>query len=172
MLTSRLVSMIEQHAEQLTERIVHQLRTDPRTPSYHHLDAQEDHDRVFAVVHNLGKYLDRESDTAMEWSYRKLGQKRFREGVPLAEVVCALFLTKQVIRHYVQTEGWVDTALDLRQQLELYALIERFFERAIYFTVLSFEEEARAAGKMAPPPKPRKRKLTGAWALANSTSGF
>ena len=170
MLALRLVNMIEQHAGQLTERVVHALRTDPRTPSYHKLDPHEDHARVFAVVHNLGMWLDCKSDSATENAYRSLGHTRFAEGIPLAEVVCALMLTKLTIRRFIQSEGWMDSALDLCQQVELYTLIDRFFERAIYFTVLSYEKEARSAAKLPEGSENRKRKFAGGWHLRKSTN--
>ena len=161
--SSRLVRMIEKHAEELTQAAISQIFQDPRAASYHKLDAHEYHSRVFAVVHNFGKWLDSESDTAMEAAYRKLGRKRFREGIPLAEVVCALMLTKQTIRHFIHTDGWMDSALELSQQAELYNLISRFFDRAIYFTVLSYEEQARAAVDTTESPAPQKRWFAAGW---------
>jgi hypothetical protein len=37
MLAARLVTTIENHAEKLTKRVVHELRLCPPTPSYHRL---------------------------------------------------------------------------------------------------------------------------------------
>lgn len=169
MVLSRLELVIEKHAEQLTEQVVHELRSDPRTPSYHKLNPKEDHDRVFAVVHHLGESLDCKSDAAMEMVYRNLGRKRFREGIPLAEVVCALMLTRQNISRFILAEAWMDSALDLCQRLELESLIDRFFERAVYFTVLSYEAEARSTGETATSVNPA-RKLAGGWALRKPTT--
>jgi hypothetical protein len=165
MLASRLVTMIEQRAEQVTKAVVNELRTDHRTSSYRNLDPQEDRSRVFEVVHNLGMWLDFKSDPSTEKAYRGLGQRRFHEGVPLAEVVCALMLTKQTIRRFIQTEGWMDSAVDICQQVELHTLIDRFFERAVYFTVLSYEAEARAAAAAAKQPHVTRRNLTSRWTL-------
>jgi len=159
MLASRLVNMIEEHAEQLTQHVVQELRTDPRTATYHQVNPHEDYFRVFAVVHNLGMWLDTESDAATETAYRNLGRTRFLEGIPLAEVVCALMLTKHTLQGYMQAHGWMDSALDIWQQLELHSMIDRFFERATYFTVLSYEAEARSAGRMPSLPDHRDRSL-------------
>lgn len=165
MLTSRLVNMIEHHAGQLTSAVVKELRTDHRTLSYRNLDPRQDHARVFEVVHNLGAWLDSKSDPTTEKAYRGLGQSRFQEGIPLAEVVCALMLTKQTIRRFIQSEGWVDSALDMCQQVELFALIDRFFERAIYFTVHSYEAEARSAAAAWTLHQPSKRKFAAGWGM-------
>lgn len=168
MLVARLVMTIEKHAEQLTGAVVHELRTDPRTMSYHKLEPHEDHAHVFAVIRNLGEWLDCESDAASENAYRTLGKRRFWEGTPLAEVVWALILTKQTLRRFIQSEGWVDTALDLRQQVDLDNLISRFFERAVYFTVLSYEAEARLSGKMVVQTETTSRRSLSGWVLRRS----
>ncbi len=164
MLAKRLVNMVEEHAEQLTDAVVLALRTDSRTPAYHRLGRQEEHARVFAVIHNLGRWLDTESDTDTERDYRRLGGMRFSQRVPLAEVICALTLTKQIIRHFIEVEGWMDSALDLRQQLEVHALISRFFERAIYFTVLGYEVASRVEAKPAAHVETPKRRFVVGWA--------
>lgn len=170
MVASRLVSLIEQHAEKLTHAVVHELRTDRRTPSYRKLAANEHYARVFAVVHNLGMWLDHKSDATTEDAYRSLGQKRFSEDVPLSEVVCALMLTERTIRRFIQTEVWLDSALDLRQQVELYTLINRFFERAVYFTVLSYEAVACSSGKWTATHEAPKGRISAGWTLRKGAS--
>jgi hypothetical protein len=86
MLAARLVAMIEKHAEELTRGVVHELETNARTPSYHRLGRDANYTRVFDVVSHLGEWLDHKSEAATERAYRRLGQGRFREGIPLAEV--------------------------------------------------------------------------------------
>jgi len=61
----------------------------------------------------------------------------------------------------MQAQGWMESALDICQQVELHTMIDRFFERATYFTVLSYEAEARSAGRMPAPPNPQNRGLAG-----------
>jgi hypothetical protein len=144
-LTSKLVRLIEKHAEGLTREIVRELRTDPYTTSYRQVLWEQDRVRVFDVVSHLGHWLDTESDSATEEAHRKPGQQRFAEAIPLAEVVYALALTKRVLRHYGLTHGWVDSAVELYQLTELYDMISHSFDRATYFTVLAYEE-ARSSG--------------------------
>ena len=109
MLALRLVNAIEQHAEQLTEAVVHALRTDPRTPSYRRLESQEDHVRVFAVVHNLGKWLDTKSDKDTKNTYPQPRAEALLGGhPPVRKWSGALMLTKQIICHFIESEGWTD----------------------------------------------------------------
>lgn len=106
-----------------------------------------------------------------EIAYRTLGQRRVREGVPLGEVVYALMLTERTLRVFIQTDGWVNSALELHQQVELYNLIDEFFGRATYFTVLSYEEEARSAGEPAAGAHQLRSQKGGLrWSLGNRSN--
>ncbi len=153
MLAKRLVEMIEMHAEELTGQVVSEIETNPRAASYHKLDQQEKRSRILHVIRNLGEWLDSKSDATNENLYRKLGHKRFHDGVPLAEVIYALTLTKQTLRSFIYTQGWVDSAMELYQQIELYHMLSRFFDRAIYFTVAGYEEAQVHASITRPFPK-------------------
>jgi len=47
MLSTRLVRMIEDHAEELTRGLVRDLQTNPQTLSYRHLSHENLHRRVY-----------------------------------------------------------------------------------------------------------------------------
>jgi hypothetical protein len=148
MLSIRLVKMIESHAEQLTRGAVQDLQTNSRTPAYHKLSREELHHRAYEVYRNLGRWLGEKTDHMIEAFYGELGKKRCAEGIPLCEVVYALLLTKYHLRDYIRSSGAVDSAVDLYQEQELHRLVGHFFDRAIYYTVRSYECEA--ASRRAP----------------------
>ncbi len=138
MLVGRLISMIEEHADELAERVAHRLREDPRTEAYRRFEEGELAARARAVFANLGRWLDLESDEAVAEEYEALGRRRREEGVPLAQVVWALLLTRRTLWQFVDAQG-ADSFLELRQQLDLELLVVRFFDRAVYFTVKGYE---------------------------------
>jgi hypothetical protein len=138
MLVGRLVSLIENHAEELTARAVERVRNDPRTGAYHRFDDAELGDRARNVYAHLGRWLEQSSEAALEKEYVALGAKRRAEGVPLSQVVMALLITRRNLWAFVEAQG-ADTALELRQQLDLELLVVRFFDRAIYHTVRGYE---------------------------------
>lgn len=142
MLSSRLIRMIEDHAEQITHALLNDLQSNPRTPTYNALSRDELHRRVFEVYRNLGHWLSHESDESIETSYTELGKIRFAEDVPLSEVVYALILTKSHMREYIRTSAMLDSAVEMFQEKELLELIGRFFDKAIYFTVQAYMQEA------------------------------
>lgn len=139
MLVGRLVALIEKHADDLTARIVRRLREDPRTQSYSRFDDEEVGSRARDVYAHLGQWLESSSEESVEREYKRLGSARRREGVPLAQVVMALLLTRRNLWSFVESQG-ADSVLELRQQLDLELLVVRFFDRAIYYTVQGYEE--------------------------------
>jgi hypothetical protein len=142
MLSTRLVRMIEDHAEPITRALVNDLQSNPRTPTYNAIAGYKLHDRIFEVYRNLDRWLVDESDASIETAYTELGKIRFAEDVPLSEVVYALILTKNHLRDYISTSAMLDSAVELYQEKEFQWLITRFFDKAIYYTVQAYMQEA------------------------------
>lgn len=138
MLVGRLVRLIEEHADELTMRVVGKLREDPRTSAYREFGDAELGARARNVYAHLGRWLEQASEDAVEAEYHELGMRRRREGIPLSEVVMALLLTRRNLWSFVESQG-ADSILELRQQLDLELLVVRFFDRAIYHTVRGYE---------------------------------
>jgi hypothetical protein len=145
MLSARLVQMIEDHAEQLTEGVIKDLQANPRTSHLHHLSREELHQRTYNVYRNLGHWVSYKTDEAIEASYTDLAERRFAEGLPLSEVVYALILIKYHLRDYIASAGLMDSAVEMHQEKELRRLVGHFFDRAIYYTVRGYEREAGLA---------------------------
>jgi len=57
MLSGRLVRMIEDHAEHLTQGLIVDLKGNPRTAEYHRLTDAEIYHQVYNVYHYFGKWL-------------------------------------------------------------------------------------------------------------------
>ena len=144
MLSSRLIRMIEDHAEDLTRGVLVDLGRNARTPAYHTLSHDELHRRAYDVYHNLGRWLGDKTDTLIEASYGSLGRTRRAEGIPLSEVVYALILTKEHLRAYIRTSGLVGSAVELYQEEELNRMVGNFFDKAVYYTVRGYEGKAAA----------------------------
>jgi hypothetical protein len=141
-LPDRLIRIIETDAEELAQGMIKQLQTSPRTPSYHKLSYGELHDRAYAVYHDLGRWLWEKSDRAIQDWYNGLGEKRYSEGIPLAEVLWALVLTKNRLTDYLGKWGLADSAIELYQQQEFDRLVGHFFDRAVCYAAEGYEHQA------------------------------
>ena len=142
MLSTRLVQIIEAHAEELTTGLIDDLLTNRHTPHYNRLTREELHHRTYNVYHNLGRWLTDNTESAIEANFTSLGKKRLAEGIPLSEIVYSLGLIKHHLQEHIHYCGMVDSAVDLHGDRELQRLVGRFFDKAVYFTVVGFEDEA------------------------------
>lgn len=119
------------------------LQNSARTQSYHKLPQREIYQRCYEIYHNLGLWLWEKSDVAIQAQYNELGERRFEEGIPLAQVLWAIVLTKERLLEYLGGCGLVDSAIDLYQQQEFVRLIDHFFDRAVCYTGEGFERRAK-----------------------------
>jgi hypothetical protein len=148
-LSDRLIRTIESNAEELTQGTVKKLQSSPRTGAYHKLSHTELYNRCYEIYHNLGLWLWEKSDQAIQARYNELGEKRFAEGIPLAQVSWALVLIKERLLEYLGGSGLGDSAMELYQQQEFVRLIGHFFDRALCYTAEGYEGQAsekKAAG--------------------------
>jgi hypothetical protein len=141
MLVARLVTLIEEHADQLAALVARRVREDPRTSEYWRFSDEELMERARDVYAHLGRWLEEAPETEIEREYVALGRARRSEGVALSQVVMALLLVRRTLWLYVESQG-ADSALELRQQLDLELAVVRFFDRAVYHVVRGYEQAA------------------------------
>jgi hypothetical protein len=141
-LSDRLIRAIESNAEEFAQITVKKLRSSPRTESYHKVAEMDLYNRCYEVYRNLGRWLWEKSDQAIQARFNELGERRCQEGIPLAEVLWALVLTKDRLLEYLGAYGLADSAIELYQQQELDRLIGHFFDRAVCYTAASYERQA------------------------------
>lgn len=139
-LSRKLVGLIEKNAEELTLKWMDIVRTHADTPTYHGYDQQKLHERAFSVYSQLGKWLS--NDTTKEEIqaiYSALGRQRRKEGFRLAEVLQALIITRRVLWLKIESDGLLDSVLDLNMGMQLSNRTVLFFDRAMFYTALGYE---------------------------------
>jgi len=145
MLSARLVQMIEDHAEELTQGLIRDLQSNSRTPHYHRLTYDELHHRTYTVYKHLGHWISQRSEELIAANYADLAIARYAEGVGLDELVYALILTKNHLYSYIRTTGLTDSAVELHQERETRHLVGHFFDTAVYYAVRAYERETELA---------------------------
>ena len=151
---NKLVSLIERNAESLAKQWLEIVRTHPGTPTFHNWDEDQLYTRVFKVYSYLGQSIsERTTREDIEREYVALGRQRFAEGFALSEVIQALIISRRVLWLKVQADGFLDTAMDLHLGLDLNNRVVLFFDRAIYYTTIGFEEASKAVHVSTSLPK-------------------
>jgi hypothetical protein len=140
-----LLQLIEDNADELTRRMCKDLVSRDETKGYRILSDDKLYERVHDVYSKLGSWLGTDKHTTGEVKkvYTELGKKRYREGIPLHEVVLAFMLIKRHLWLYVQEQQFFDSTYELYQALELNNKVVLFFDRVIYLVTMGYEEELR-----------------------------
>ena len=138
----RLVKLIENDAGKLATNWLNHVCENVKLPSYHNFEKRELYNRAYEVYSHLGKWIAWEtSREEVAEQYIAHGTQRRRQKFDLAEVVQALILMRVHLWRKVLSEGLLDTAYELNQAIELNIQVVRYFDRAIYFTIVGFTKK-------------------------------
>jgi hypothetical protein len=150
MISERMIAMIKENADELTKRLCKDLLSREETKSYRTLNEDLVYERVFDVYNRLDSWLIKDKAKGeIHNHYTKLGAKRLKEGIPLHEVVMALMLIKRHLWLYVLEKHFFDTSYEFQQALEFNNRVVLFFDRAIYFTTMGYEEALKKMAEKA-----------------------
>ena len=162
MLGVHLLQLIQAHAARLSRDVMDDLMTNARTPTFRRLNPADVETRVSELFYNLGKWIGDADEHPVRDEYEDMGRARFREGVPVSELVYALLVTKSHLRRYIREHGLVDFAgdrvapqeflpLELHSIQEVNYRVGEFFDRALYHLARGYEAEARGGSRRSVP---------------------
>ena len=143
----KLVRLIEAHSAELSRGLTEQIRTSDRTSDFKKIPADELRLAAAEVYKNLGEWLLQKTESDIETQFRAVGARRAAEGVRLHQVVWALLLSRDHLWHFLRHRSFADNVVALYGELELQRLLNQFFDRAIYYAVLGYEDAGRCSPK-------------------------
>lgn len=139
MIAPRLVRLIETHSEQLTQGLIQKLQKCDRLADLQKIPANEFQQRVYEIYHNLGEWLLSKTEADIERRYTLIGAHRAAQGVALSQLLWAIILTKEHLWEFLKREGLVDRPVEIVQEMELFHLVDQFFERALFYAAVGYE---------------------------------
>lgn len=149
MISQRLIEQIHESANRLTNDLIERLQTDPRSIAYRTIPR----DRLIALKDDLylhlGGWLSTRSKSAIKSRYVRLGRERYLEGIPLSELIFALSMTKSMVVDFIRHCA-PGRAEELNLEYDLVVSIGEFFDEAIYFASLGYEDANQAQLKALP----------------------
>jgi hypothetical protein len=141
MFSYRLVRLIETHADALAAALEQKVQGSLQVPHFRNISSHELRERVYEIYRHLGEWLLGKNELDIEHRYREIGARRARQRVPLSEVAQAIVLTKENLWEFLKDEAVMDRAVEIMGELELLQMLEMFFDRAIYYAAVGYEEE-------------------------------
>jgi hypothetical protein len=144
MLSSRLVQLIQTQWEQLTARIISQIRTDPELTHLKTLPEAELQEWGERVLRKLDHWLVESDEAEITRDYEDIGAHRYREGVPLHEAVRGAHILRARIVNFMRDQGTPTNTVELYAEEELEYRVGQFFDCLVYHLVKGYEMAMKA----------------------------
>jgi len=153
MMLYRLVRLIETHSEALAASLLERVQNSELTPSYRNVPSADLQERVYEIYRHLGEWLVGKDESYLEQRYLKIGAKRASQRVPVCEVIWVIVLTKENLWEFVKKEAVLERPVEVFGELEMLQLLEQFFDRAIYYAAVGYEQalKEQALGEPSTP---------------------
>ena len=143
MIAVRLVRLIEQHSDALTDGLLKKFQASVHTTELRKVPEHELRNRSNEIIRNLSEWLLSKKDTDVARRYREIGALRASQNVSLAHVCWGIMLTKEHIWDFLQREGFLRGPLEIYGEMELLRLLDQFFDRAICYCAEGYEKARR-----------------------------
>ena len=141
MMLYRLVRLIETHSQALAASVLEQVRNSKLTQDFQKKVPPEDlKERVYEVYRHLGEWLMGKDELQLEQRYLQIGARRAGQQVPMSEVIWVIVLTKDNLWEFIKKESVLEQPVEVFGELEMLQLLEQFFDRAIYYASVGYEQ--------------------------------
>lgn len=143
MIALRLVRLIENHSEELTESLIAKLESSVRTADLRKVSAEELRGRIHEILQHLNEWLLTKTGPDIERHYREIGERRAAQNVALSDFCWGIILTKEHLWEFLQRQGFRRGPVEIYGELELLRLMDQFFDRALCFASEGYEQYMR-----------------------------
>lgn len=140
MLGMKLVRLIEAHSEALSRGLMEQIRKSERTSDFRKIPPTDLRLAAAEVYRNLEEWLLQKTERDIANRFRAIGARRLAEGIGLHQAVWALMLTRDYLLRFLRREAFADNIVELHGELELQQMLNQFFDRAVYYVILGYDE--------------------------------
>lgn len=140
MFSTKLVELIETHADRLADSLIHKLKESHRCELLlQRVPPHELRSRVHEIYRHLADWLSDKAESEIEERYIGLGVRRARQGVPISDFLWAVTAVKEHLWEYLESQGLMEEPVELWGEIDLLNSLQRFFDRAAYFAAIGYE---------------------------------
>ena len=144
MMLYRLVHLIETHSQALASCLVDRVRGSDATPDYKNVPPDELRQVVYEIYRHLGDWLLSKDELDLERRYLRIGAERAKQQIPFSQVAWVIVLVKDNLWDFLKKEVPQERPVEAFGELEMLQLLERFFDRAIYYAAVGHELRKKA----------------------------
>ncbi len=145
MISEKFVRLIKDNIDEIVKYWCSEIHENETTTAFQAVDAAVCVPYGTSVLLELGDWLDEKKKPAeLKDFYINLGKQRAQEGLPIEDIVSAHLLLKRHIWLFVLSHGFLSTAFELYQVLEINNRVVNFFDNLIYYMVYGYETKTTA----------------------------
>ena len=138
---TKLIDLTEGHAETISEQWYNNVKSNPKTPTYHGMRKE---DAIWQALHFYRDlrsmfYTDDPFASAQK-IFGKYADDRFKEGIPLNEAIYALILMRRHMWLFAEFQATFITAIEHQQAIESLNRTILVFDYAVYVIAKRYEE--------------------------------
>jgi hypothetical protein len=89
---------------------------------------------------HLGQWLLGRTEADIQNRYQAIGARRAAQRVPLSQVIWCIALVKENLWEYLRRDGSEEQITEIFGEIQILQLLEQFFDRAMYFSVVGYEQ--------------------------------
>jgi len=149
------VHLIERHADELAMGLTAKLRQSELTSDFRKIPPEELRNTTAELYRNLGEWLLKKTEKDIEQRFVSIAQYRAAEGIRLPQFVWAVVISRNHLHQFLLGHAFADSIFELYSELELQQLLSQFFEHAIYYAVVGYEEARERVRAKASPASER-----------------
>ena len=148
MMLYRLVHLIETHSQALATCLVDRVQASEATPDYKNVPSEALREVVYEIYRHLGDWLLTKDELDLERRYLRIGAERERQNIPFSQVAWVIVLVKENLWEFLKKEASQERLVEVYGELEMLQLLDRFFDRAIYYAAVGYELRSREKAKV------------------------
>lgn len=142
LISDKLVELVERHSDVIIKRWITRLTIDPTTSAYNQKHIDFIGEKAKEILDNLGKWVSYDTTKGMVGErYAAEGMEMFKMGIPLCEIIRAMYTLRRILWLFVMNESAFESAFELHQMIELSDRVILFFDRAEYYLIRGYHEE-------------------------------
>ena len=139
MFALRLVRLIEEHADQLSEGLLKKLKNSEACADLLGLVSDDElKHRTFEIYRHVSDWLVTRTYEEVEQRYIGLGARRAQQDVPFSQMLYAIQSVKEQLWEFLRQEGLFEPQ-ELLGEFELLFALDRYFDRIAYFAAVGYE---------------------------------
>ena len=143
MLNLHFARLIEDHSVELADGLARRLHSSDRTTAYRNIPMDALTPQLQDFYENLSVWLTTKTEDEIRERYSEAGRLRERQGIPVGQFSWAIVMSKEYLWQFLLREVMADHALALLTELDFLMLLEEFFDRALYYGVSAYEQQAK-----------------------------